>query len=328
MDDINDERELPKMPQAGGRAHAFESSASMIWVILFLAYSSSTFVDEFGHGWPAAWTIVLVILPVALSGTPAILDKRPGAISMLISYLLYALVPAVLQLTKPQDYNSIISELIDLVTVLIIWLPIEFKLLSKDFSPTGSVSQWGFLTASLNIVNTFSVLRPFSKLDHAKELGYSFKFSPADILIGLVSGLLYCLFAVPLAKNIGFGKLKRPTGLKPAKELPILFGMYMNAVTEELLFRGLIQNMLEQRLGQQSLIALLLASMLFGAAHLKKSKMGFEFPNYRLAAISTVSGIFCGLTWRYSGKITTSAIPHAIGNFALLRLLLSKTYNL
>lgn len=323
MEPVNN-RDFPKMPEPGGRAHALEASASMCWTLLFLAYSSSRFVGEFGHGWSAAWTILLVILPVSLTGTPAIMDGKRGAVPMLASYILYALIPSLLQLSKPKDYNSLHSELADLFTVLLIWLPLEFKLLSTDLSPTGKVTVWGLLTAALTIVNCFTVLRPFSKLAHARELGYSFKVSPVEIMTAVVFGIGSIAIAVPLAALIGFARIRSPPRLEPSKEFAAFLGLFMSAITEELLFRGLIQNMLEQRLGQESVVALLIASGAFALAHLRKAKVGFEAPNFRYAATAFVSGIACGLAWRYTGKVTTSALTHAVGGYTMWRVALSK----
>ncbi|CDF40001.1 unnamed protein product [Chondrus crispus] len=149
------------MPEPGGRAHTLESSASMCWTLLFLAYSSSTFVNEFGHGWQAAWTVLLVLVPVCLAGAPNIMDGRRRAVPILAIYVAYILIPSLLQLTKPDDHSSLRSEMADLITVLCIWLPLEFKLLSSDISPTGKVTAWGLFTAALTVVNCFTILRPF-----------------------------------------------------------------------------------------------------------------------------------------------------------------------
>lgn len=316
---------FPKMPEPGGRSHALEASASMVWTLLFLAYSSSTFISEFGTGWTASWTILLVILPVTLAGTPAILDGRRGSVGILLSYILYVLIPSVLQLLKPADYTSITSELVDFFTVSIIWLPLELKLLSKDLSPTGTVTAWGLLTAALNIVNIFTVLRPLSELSHAREIGYSFKMSPIEILYAVFLSLAFIGLAIPLATSTRLGKFKLPGILKVEREIPTLIGLYMSGIAEELLFRGLIQNMLEQRLGRSSPLALSIAALIYGGVHIRKAKLGIEAPNYRYALVATLAGFTCGLAWRWTGKICASAITHATGDYLLWNIFLKQT---
>lgn len=316
--------DFPSMPETGGRAHALESTAAMVWTLLFLAYSSSTFLSEFGTGWSASWSMFVVILPVSLAGTPAILDRRPGAVKMLVIYLAYAFIPSLIQLFKDRKNDYVMSEIADVATVLAIWFPLEMKLLSTDFSPTGKVTAWGLLTAALNIVNIFTVLCPLSDVPQARELGYSFKLSAMDLFQAFSLTIAYAGTAVPLAVAIQFARLARPKLGQPERAAAVLVGLYMNALAEELLFRGLLQNMIEQRLGQNSVLALLLSATAFGLAHLSKSKQGFEAPNFRFFAIALVSGVFCGLTWRWTGKTTASALTHSMGNFLLWHAFLRK----
>ncbi|CDF32615.1 unnamed protein product [Chondrus crispus] len=98
----------------------------------------------------------------------------------------------------------------------------------------------------------------------------------------------------------------------------------MNGVTEELIFRGMIQNMLEQRLGHGSISAPLIASVAFGIAHLGKSKLGYDPPNVRYMASACVTGVACGFVWRQTGKVTASALTQATSNYIMWRVTLSK----
>lgn len=322
MDDTSD---FPEMSSSGSRSQTLEASASTIWTLLFFAYSSSTFVSEFGHGWHASWTVLFVLTPVTLAGLPNILDNRPYAIPTIISYYLYILIPAFLQLAKPSDITSSASELTDFATVLAIWLPLELKLLSKNLSPTGKVSVWGLLTTALTILNTFTVLRPFPHSDHGRDLGYTFKLSLHNVLISVALSIVQLAILFPLAITIGFARRRQRLILKqkPAREAAAFMGMYMSALTEELLFRGLIQNMLEQRTSPNSIVALLGASLLFAAGHLSKTKLGSSPPNTRFATCAFVSGVVSGIAWRATSKVTASAITHAASDYVLYRILLT-----
>lgn len=325
---MEDAADFPEVSSSSSRSQTLEASASTIWTLLFFAYSSSTFVSEFSHGWPASWTVLFVLTPVTLAGLPNILDNRPYAVPILISYYLYILIPAFLQLMKPSDVTSSASELIDLVTVLAIWLPLELKILSKNLSPTGKVSVWGLLTTALTILNTFTVLQPFSLLGHARDLGYTFKFSLDNVLISAALAIVQVVIVVPFAITIGFAKRRQGFSLKqkPAREAAAFMGMYMSALTEELLFRGLIQNMLEQRTSPNSIIALVGASLVFAAGHLSKRKLGWGPPNIRFAACAFISGIVSGIAWRVTSKVTASAITHAISDYMLYRILLTNGF--
>ncbi|KAI0564097.1 CPBP intramembrane metalloprotease [Gracilaria domingensis] len=283
MDDPN---EFPTMPEPGGRGHAMEATASMIWTLLFLAYSSSTFLSEFSRGWEAVWTVFLVILPITLAGLPKVMERKPGAVTNLIIYVAYGLVPSFIQLMQHGDLTSVASELADLITVLIIWLPLEFNVLAAELSATGRVTAWGQLTAALNILNIFSILRPLPDVPKARELGYTFKLNAQDILTGTLFAALYTVTGMVLATVIRFARFTRPGRLKPDRAVPTVIGLYMISVTDELLFRGMMQNMLEQRLGSNSPIALGIAALAFGMTRLRKPKQGFTTPNLRYVAIT------------------------------------------
>jgi membrane protease YdiL (CAAX protease family) len=80
------------------------------------------------------------------------------------------------------------------------------------------------------------------------------------------------------------------------------------ALPEEFFFRGLLQQWLERWTGH-AIVALLLASVIFGSAHL-----GFHriFPNWRWSIVAAVLGLFLGLAWRNSRSVQTSMVTHAL----------------
>jgi membrane protease YdiL (CAAX protease family) len=85
--------------------------------------------------------------------------------------------------------------------------------------------------------------------------------------------------------------------------------LWVVALSEEFLFRGLLQQWFEQWTGS-SAAALILASILFGGAHL-----GFHglFPNWRFALVAALFGLCCGLAWRESRSIQAGMVTHALG---------------
>jgi membrane protease YdiL (CAAX protease family) len=85
--------------------------------------------------------------------------------------------------------------------------------------------------------------------------------------------------------------------------------LWVVALSEEFLFRGLLQQWFEQWTGS-SVAALILASIVFGSAHL-----GFHglFPNWRFAIVAAVFGLCCGLAWRESRTIQAPMVTHALG---------------
>ncbi|WP_338559979.1 CPBP family intramembrane glutamic endopeptidase [Erwinia sp. E_sp_B04_7] len=104
-------------------------------------------------------------------------------------------------------------------------------------------------------------------------------------------------------------------GLRVERHLPEWLGAFMLAnlffvsLAEEALFRGYLQQRLSQKLG--NLWGLLLASMLFGLAHIAGGPM--------LVCFATLAGLIYGLAWLWSGRLWVSTLMHFA--FNLLHLL-------
>jgi membrane protease YdiL (CAAX protease family) len=82
-------------------------------------------------------------------------------------------------------------------------------------------------------------------------------------------------------------------------------------ISEETLFRAVVQASLAEPVG--STIALILTSLLFGAAHLI---------TLTYAVLATVMGAYLGLIWIWTGNLLTPMIAHALYDFAALLYLL------
>ena len=78
-------------------------------------------------------------------------------------------------------------------------------------------------------------------------------------------------------------------------------------VGEELLFRGVLQGGLAQKLGPW--LALGVASLLFGLAH---------FVNWSYALVACVMGGYLGGLWLASGNLLTPIVTHAVYDLAAL----------
>ena len=85
--------------------------------------------------------------------------------------------------------------------------------------------------------------------------------------------------------------------------------LWVTALSEEFFFRGLLQQWLGDWTGS-STAALLITSLLFGAAHLGWAHL---FPNWRFALVAVVFGLFCGLSWRETRSVQASMLTHALG---------------
>ena len=84
--------------------------------------------------------------------------------------------------------------------------------------------------------------------------------------------------------------------------------LWVTAISEEFIFRGLMQPWLE-RLTASPIAALVMTSLLFGSVHL-----GFRgpFPNWRFSIVAAILGLFCGLARRRTGGIQAGMVAHAL----------------
>jgi hypothetical protein len=95
--------------------------------------------------------------------------------------------------------------------------------------------------------------------------------------------------------------------------LGALGGYLLTALIEEVLFRGLIQNLLSERIGNKW-VALMIASVVFGLAHLNNTTAGYISPNWAYALMATMAGVAYGWVWLRTGKVTASALTHMLVN--------------
>ena len=82
--------------------------------------------------------------------------------------------------------------------------------------------------------------------------------------------------------------------------------LWVVALAEEFIFRGIVQQALSQRAG--TLVGLVFASVLFGLVHLPFR----GFPNWRWVAVATIVGLFCGFAYKLAGSIRAAAVTHAL----------------
>jgi membrane protease YdiL (CAAX protease family) len=137
--------------------------------------------------------------------------------------------------------------------------------------------------------------------------GYEFTYSPVIARDALLNFLGFTVIALPLGLGLRF------IGWNPHwRGVQAFFFDYVTiflfiAVTEELFFRGLIQNLLEgstnSRYGAQAVTA-----VLFGMSHILHA----PFPNWRYVALATIAGWFYGSAYRKRRSLMASATTHAL----------------
>jgi len=140
----------------------------------------------------------------------------------------------------------------------------------------------------------FLVARPLA------GVGYRWSLTRRDVATAVLVFVAYAAVALP----IGFGThfiTWNPRAVAPTLLLQPLIIYLVTAVPEEFLFRGLIQNLLVRWLSVP--LGLAIASVVFGLSHL---------PDPRYAALATIAGFAYGYVYLRTGKVTASAITHAL----------------
>jgi len=187
----------------------------------------------------------------------------------------------------------------DVLTLAVIGLPIEFNRFYGAFPHEGLNSLPKFLMVD-------SALYAFLVARRLENVGYDFRPRLRDLLIGLRELLLFAPIVISLGIALHFitphGGL--PGASTAASALLITF--FFVAIPEELFFRGLLQNMLEARLGRTR--ALMIAAVIFGLSHFNKPG---PF-NWRYVLLATIAGIFYGRAWRDRQRLLSSSITHTL----------------
>jgi membrane protease YdiL (CAAX protease family) len=140
-------------------------------------------------------------------------------------------------------------------------------------------------------------------------IGFGFLPKADEWLIGIRNFVWFFPIGLLAAVSVGFVEL-RVVQWSPRTLLIVVATfagvLWVLAVAEEFFFRGLLQQMLAKVLRSQ-VAGLLLASVLFGAAHL-----GYRaFPNWRFALLAALAGIFYGRAYQQAGSIRAAMVTHA-----------------
>lgn len=150
----------------------------------------------------------------------------------------------------------------------------------------------------------------FLVVRNLEDVGYRLTFRKGDILDGLTNFVGFALMGIPLGHALGFIRFHPSTG-SAAEFFIQLFAIYFTiAIPEELLFRGILQNFLVKSFSgkRRGLSALLIASVIFGAAHLHHVPV----PNWRYAILATLAGMFYGNAFRTRHRLSSPALTHAL----------------
>ena len=194
---------------------------------------------------------------------------------------------------------------LDGAAVLLLWLPLDLRLLGPLWPwPPGQSGYFlfGILGVPLAVF-LFVVVRGM------EEVGYTFFVRRLDARLAVFAFLLFAPLAVGIGLLTGF--------IHPANRLPstvtsvgTVLGVFLaTGIPEELLFRGIIQNLIF-RWTSSPAASVLLASLIFGAAHLNNG----AHPDARYFVLATLAGSVYGWVYRRAGSLMAPALTHTFVN--------------
>jgi membrane protease YdiL (CAAX protease family) len=250
--------------------------------------------------------------PVAAAALPLLLlapyllyaaGTRSFSWSALLKLTAYLLAPAILLLPDYRRHRAT-ANWRDFAAMAAIAIPIPAGWLRDIWTWPENLYFLLPLTAVCSGVYAFVVVR---RLD---GVGYCLLWRKADVRTGVANWILFTLIAIPLGYALHFIRF-HPNSVSWSSLGLQFVGIYLTiAVPEELMFRGILQNLLEKsiRRGPAGRGGLVIASVIFGASHFHHPPV----PNWRYCIMATVAGLFYGVAYQTRRRISSSALTHAL----------------
>jgi membrane protease YdiL (CAAX protease family) len=244
----------------------------------------------------AAICLALFLIPYLIYATGTG-DFRPAALGKLAGWAVVPLgIFAIAPVLQRDQLNcqDVLALLWIVIPVLFgnlrgIWnVPVNLDFMTRVFLI--AVGSWSFL-----------VIRG---VDHA---GYEFRYDWLVLRDAVVSLAGFTMIAIPVGLAMRFIAWN-PQWRGPRQFLFDGLTIFLFvAIAEELLFRGLLQNLLEGSFRSRP-AAQAVASILFGLTHIRHA----PYPNWRYVILATIAGWFYGSAYRKHRSLMASATTHAL----------------
>lgn len=188
----------------------------------------------------------------------------------------------------------------ELLALAVAGLPLQLRWHEQEFQGGSGVL--------LKLLLLDAALYGFLVIRKLENIGYDLRFRWRDAAVGLRELAFFAPIGILLAVASGFSRVHASL---PAFSIAITFSMaifFFVALPQELLFRGILQNLLERSFA--SPLALLVTASVFGCSHLNQ---GTAF-NWRFSLLAAVAGIFYGRAWSQAHRIWPAALTHTAVN--------------
>jgi hypothetical protein len=279
---------------AGLGSHFLYALVSLAWLLAplwFFAFGLGEWLKDSIHS-----RALRILLPASL-GVPYLIFAGPaGDVRWAVVVFLFALPVALAALLELRPLPPTLAWQ-DAAVLAILAATYMLRLLAEAWPYPGLAALPKLFVSDL-LLYLFLVVR------RLEGVGYSFFPDSNAVRTGLREWIYFLPFGIGLGLATGFIHFhpRLPSALSVAGS--ILITLVFVAIPEELFFRGILQNLVETRLGKRT--ALLVASVMFGLAHFNK---GAIF-NWRYVLLAGIAGIFYGRAWRSQRQLLASVITH------------------
>lgn len=270
----------------------------------YVGLTSSAFIKDLRH-WAAqsAWNAFLMPFALLVPYLVYALGTRTISLIGVAKLTAYIGVPVLLLLPDRLHRKERMGWR-DLLAMLALGFPISAGWLGGIWTWPQELYLFRPFTSVCVGAYAFVVVR------NLEGVGYRLVWRRADLTEGAVNFVAFALLAIPLGIWLGF--LHPHAGEFSPGQLGLRFvGIYLTiAIPEEMLFRGLLQNLLVKTItrGPRGLYGLLIASVVFGAAHLDHPPV----PNWKYAILAALAGVFYGNAYRTRQRLSASALTHGL----------------
>lgn len=213
----------------------------------------------------------------------------------------YVLAPTLFLLKNSDNQQNLRWQ--DGVAILLLWFPVEWGLIQDVWSWPNGMGR-NVYTVPMAISVTVVLMAGFRRLD---QVGFKFRWDRQDFRPILVNLISFLVIAIPIGI---FTHFIHWTGnpVDPLKLIStLLVTFFLVAIPEEVLFRGVIQNILQKSMNKKS-VAMVIASVLFGLTHWNNTPE----PDWRYIGLATIAGMFYGRTFNAARTLMPAATVHAL----------------
>ena len=258
-------------------------------------------------------SVALASLLVATALTPYLIYSLPSGVFSLRSFATLlafsGAVAFIYVLAPPREHRLSWQDVIVLALLaypMVSGLSDMFKEIYPN--PGGNVPGDVYAIGKIMLISLGAMV--FLSLRPLRGTNYQLAISRSDFRAGLKNYLLFLPIGIPLALGIGFASWG-PRSFDSWTDLVEVAGRAAGlyaavALSEELYFRGVIQNLLSATFNRPA-AAQAVAALLFGLAHISPG-----FPNGSYVLVAAVAGWFYGRAYSQTQSVVAAAVTHTL----------------